>query len=53
MYFVEMFPACAGVSLMNATEVMSSLDVPRVCGGEPPFTGFPRREYRCSPRVRG
>ena len=48
-----MFPACAGVSLMNATEVMSSLDVPRVCGGEPDAVIHIHCVERCSPRVRG
>ena len=48
-----MFPACAGVSLIDMPASTICGNVPRVCGGEPAQADSLMESISCSPRVRG
>ena len=52
-HFVSVFPAHAGVILMEFIEEQDAVSVPRVRGGDPRESGFMQCMCWCSPRTRG
>ena len=52
-YSRVLFPACAGVILLDAPDGRLNESVPRVCGGDPTCDIANNARRFCSPRVRG
>ena len=50
---MTIFPAYAGVSLVDKTLTAHGVDIPRVCGGEPNNYSKWRPAILYSPRMRG
>ena len=50
---MEVFPAYAGVILVDKSSAVTGESVPRVCGGDPINRDKVTFTSRCSPRMRG
>ena len=47
------FPAGAGVILVDQIALDASIGVPRRCGGDPRLSNYKEDSIMCSPQVRG